>query len=73
VPFMNITCAICGSDRVKRVCRKFAARYKQVPVAIKNAEIYRCAPCGEEFFTAEQSRELSRQIKDRVREGLGLL
>jgi DNA-directed RNA polymerase subunit RPC12/RpoP len=42
-------------------------------VAIKNAEIYRCAPCGEEFFTAEQSRELSRQIKDRVREGLGLL
>ena len=70
---MNVTCAICRSDRVKRVRKKFAARYEQIPVAIKNAEMYRCAPCGEEFFTAEQSRELSRQIKDRVRENLGLL
>jgi hypothetical protein len=59
--------------RVKRVRKKPAARHKQIPVAIKNAEMYRCAPCGEEFFTAEQSRELSRRIKDRVREDLGLL
>jgi len=44
---------------VKRVRKKFAARYKQVPVVIENAEMYKCAPCGEEFFTAEQSRELS--------------
>jgi YgiT-type zinc finger domain-containing protein len=73
VPLMNITCAICDSDRVKRVRKKFAARYKQVPVVIKNAEMYRCAPCGEEFFTGEQSRELSRRIKDRVRGELGLL
>jgi YgiT-type zinc finger domain-containing protein len=73
VPFMNVTCAVCGSDRVKRVRKKFAARYKQIPVVIKNAEMYGCAPCGEEFFTAEQSRELSRRIKNRVREDLGLL
>jgi hypothetical protein len=57
---MNVTCAIRGSDRVKRVRKKLAARYNQVPVVIKNAEMYRCAPCCEEFFTAEQSRELSR-------------
>jgi len=68
---MNVTCAVCGSDRVKRVRRKFATRYNQVRAVIKNAEMYRCAPCGEEFFTAEQSRELSLQIKDRVREDLG--
>jgi len=70
---VKATCAVCGSDRVKIVRKKFAARYNQIPVLIKNAEMYRCAPCGEEFFTAEQSRELSRRIKDRVREDLGLL
>jgi YgiT-type zinc finger domain-containing protein len=70
---MKVTCAVCDSDRVKRVRKKFAARYNQVPVVIKSAEMYRCAPCGEEFFTAKQSRELSRQIKNRVREDLGLL
>ncbi len=70
---MKVTCAVCGSDRVKRIRKKFAARYKQVPVVIKNAEMHRCAPCGEEFLTAEQSRELSRRIKNRVREDLGLL
>jgi YgiT-type zinc finger domain-containing protein len=71
VPFMNVTCAVCGSERVKRVRKKFAARYKQVPVVIEKAAMYKCTPCGEEFFTAEQSRELSRQIKNRVREDLG--
>ncbi len=35
--------------------------------------MYRCETCGEEFFTAEQSRELSKQIKSRVREEAGLL
>jgi YgiT-type zinc finger domain-containing protein len=70
---MRLTCAVCDSDRVKRVRKKFAARYNRVPVVIKNAEMYRCAPCGEEFLTAEQSRELSRRIKDRVREDRGLL
>jgi YgiT-type zinc finger domain-containing protein len=65
---MKVTCAVCDSERVKRVRKKFAVRYNQVPVVIKNAEMYRCAPCSEEFFTAEQSRELSRQIKNRVRE-----
>jgi YgiT-type zinc finger domain-containing protein len=59
---MNVTCAVCGSDRVKAVRKKFAARYKQVRAVIKNAEMYMCAPCGEEFFTAERSRELSRRI-----------
>jgi HTH-type transcriptional regulator/antitoxin MqsA len=70
---MRVTCAVCESDRVKKIRKKFEARYNQVPVAIENAEMYRCESCGEEFFTAEQSRELSRQIKSRVRENLGLL
>jgi HTH-type transcriptional regulator / antitoxin MqsA len=40
---------------------------------IENAEMYRCESCGQEFFTAEQSRELSRQIKSRVRDEAGWL
>jgi putative zinc finger/helix-turn-helix YgiT family protein len=70
---MKITCAVCDSARAKKVRRKFEARYNQVPVVIENAEMYRCESCGEEFFTPEQSRELSRKIKNRVREDLGLL
>jgi len=70
---MKVTCAVCDSDRVKKIRKKFEAHYNQVPVAIENAEMYRCESCGEEFFTAEQSRKLSRQIKNRVREDLGLL
>ncbi len=70
---MKVTCAVCDSDRVKKIRKKFEARYNQIPVVIENAEMYRCESCGEEFFTAEQSRELSRQIKNRVREDLGLL
>src|SRR5271168_3380340 len=70
---MKVTCAICDADLVKKMRKKFEARYNQVPVVIENAEMYRCEGCGEEFFTAEQSRELSRRIKNRVREDLGLL
>jgi YgiT-type zinc finger domain-containing protein len=69
---MKVTCAVCDSDRVKKIRKKFEARYNQVPVTVENAEMCRCVPCGEEFFTAEQSRELSRQIRNRVREDLGL-
>ncbi len=68
---MRVTCAVCNSDGVKKIRKKFEARYNHVLVAVENAGMYRCVPCGEEFFTAEQSRELSRQIKYRVREDLG--
>lgn len=70
---MKVTCVVCDSDRARKIRKKFEARYNQVPVLIENAEMYRCEACGEEFFTAEQSRELSRQIKNRVRQELGLL
>lgn len=70
---MKIQCAVCDSDRVKKIRRKFEARYNQMPVVVENVEMYRCEACGEEFFTPEQSRELSRQMKNRVREEQGLL
>ncbi len=70
---MRVSCAVCDSERVKKMRKRFEARYNHVLVAVEDAGMYRCVPCGEEFFTAEQARELSRQIKNRVREGLGLL
>jgi putative zinc finger/helix-turn-helix YgiT family protein/AbiV family abortive infection protein len=70
---MKGTCAICDSERVRKIRNKFEARYNQVPVLIEKAEMYQCESCGKEFFTAKQSRELSRQIKHRVREEAGLL
>src|SRR5712664_82346 len=70
---MKVTCAICDSERVRKIRNKFEARYNQVPVLIEKAEMYQCESCGEEVFTAKQSRELSRQIKHRVREEAGLL
>jgi len=70
---MKIQCAVCDSDRVKKIRRKFETRYNQMPVVVENVEMYRCEACGEEFFTPEQSRELSRQMKNRVREEQGLL
>src|SRR5258708_35701847 len=35
--------------------------------------MYECESCGERFFSSEQSRTISRQIKDRVRRQFGLL
>lgn len=70
---MKVTCAVCDSDRVKKIRKRSKAPYNQVLVAVEDTGMYRCCPCGEEFLTAEQSRELSRRIKNRVREDLGLL
>jgi hypothetical protein len=67
---MNVTCAVCGSDRVKRVRKKFAVRYNQVPVVIKN-ERYIGARHAAKNSSLRNSHELSRRIKDRVREDLG--
>jgi putative zinc finger/helix-turn-helix YgiT family protein len=70
---MKIGCANCDSERAKKICKKFEARYNQTPVVIENVEMYKCESCGEEFLTPSQSRELSRRIKDHVREQSGLL
>jgi len=68
---MRITCAVCNSEKVKKIRRKFGVRYNQAPVAIEDAEMYRCESCAEEFFTPEQSREMSRRINSQVREKWG--
>ena len=70
---MKTSCAVCDSEKAKKIRKKFEARYNQMPVVIEKVEMYRCESCGEEFFTPEQSRELSRRIKQYVRDKYGLL
>jgi putative zinc finger/helix-turn-helix YgiT family protein len=69
----SMLCAICSSDKVKRVRRDFESKYNNTPVLVPNAVMCECGVCHERFFTPEQSRELSRQIKNRVRQRFGLL
>ncbi len=69
----NIVCAICDSEDTRQVNRDFDAKYNQIPIIIENAAMYQCEACGERFFTAEQSKTISREIKNRVRRQFGLL
>ena len=70
---MKTSCAICGSEKTRRVRREFPAKYNQTPVSVHNAEMYECADCGERFFTPEQARALSLAIKEQARNIAGLL
>ena len=69
----KISCASCDSEKVKKVRRKYATKYNQVPISIDNAEMYQCSACGERFFTPEQARAVSIATKNQVRQAQGLL
>lgn len=66
-------CAMCDSDNVRTVRRRFAAKYNQTPVTVPAAEMSECGKCGERFFTPEQARAVSIAVKNLVRKKLGLL
>jgi HTH-type transcriptional regulator / antitoxin MqsA len=68
-----ISCAVCGSEKVKKIRRKFAATYNQVPISIPNAEMYACTACGERFFAPDQAKALSLAVKRQARVEAGLL
>jgi putative zinc finger/helix-turn-helix YgiT family protein len=69
----SILCAVCSSKKVTQVRRDYEATYNGTPVRVPNTVMCECGACGERFFTPEQSRELSRQMKNRVRKQFGLL
>jgi len=69
----KITCAVCSSEKVRKVRKKFSAAYNQTPISIPKAEMYECAACGERFFTAEQAKAVSVAVKRQVRAEAGLL
>ena len=69
----RITCASCDSEKVRKVRRNYATKYNQVPISIKDAEMYECSTCGERFFTPGQARTVSITTKNQVRQAQGLL
>ena len=69
----KISCASCDSEKVKKIRRNYATKYIQVPISIKNAEMYECSACGERFLTPEQARAISIATKNQVRQAQGLL
>ncbi len=66
-------CAVCSSEKVKKVRRIFSATYNQTPVALPNTAMYECATCGERFFTPDQARQVSLAVRRRARSEAGLL
>ena len=69
----TITCAVCNSEKVKKIRRKFSATYNQTPISIPHAEMYECATCGERFFTPDQAKAVSLAVKGQARAEAGLL
>jgi HTH-type transcriptional regulator/antitoxin MqsA len=69
----TITCAVCNSEKVKKVRKKFSATYNQAPISIPDAEMCECATCGERFFTPDQAKAVSLAVKRQARVEAGLL
>jgi putative zinc finger/helix-turn-helix YgiT family protein len=69
----TITCAVCNSEKVKKVRKKFSATYNQTPICVPDVEMYECASCGERFFDPEQAKTVSLAVKRQARAGAGLL
>ena len=69
----TITCAVCNSEKVRKVRKKFSATYNQTPISIPGAEMYACATCGERFFTPDQAKAVSLAVKRQARAEAGLL
>lgn len=69
----TVSCAVCDSEKVKKVRREFSAKYNQMPISVPGAEMYECASCGERFFTADQAKKVSLAVKRQARADAGLL
>ena len=67
-------CPVCGAESTVKIRHApFEGKYNQLSIRVEDAESYICDACGEEFFTNEQSKELSRRVKASAREQLGVL
>ena len=69
----TISCAVCNSEKIKKVRKEFSAKYNQMPISIPDAEMYECTSCGERFFTPDQAKAVSLAVKRQARAEAGLL
>jgi putative zinc finger/helix-turn-helix YgiT family protein len=67
-------CPVCGtSGSVSLWKGEYRANYNRIPVELGEIERCACSACGEKFFTAQQSRELSRRVKAAARSHMKVL
>jgi HTH-type transcriptional regulator/antitoxin MqsA len=69
----KIICAACNAPSAIEVKKTKETKYKQMPIVVRDISLYECQRCGEEFFSATQSHEFFRRIKEECRRNLGLL
>lgn len=66
-------CPVCGTGKAKKVKTAYRTNYAGQPVSLPSVEMYRCSDCHEGFFSPEQARGVSIEVKNAVRETHGLL
>ncbi len=69
----SIACPVCAAGTAKKVNRPYRTKYDGGVVSLPSVEMFRCSECHEEFFSPEQARTASIQVKNAVRESSGLL
>jgi putative zinc finger/helix-turn-helix YgiT family protein len=70
---MKMTCPVCGSSTAKKVKTPYQTKYDGEVVSLPSVEMFRCSDCHEDFFTSEQARTVSVEVKNAVRQMYGLL
>src|SRR5580692_2154578 len=66
-------CPVCGTGKAKKVKTAYRTNYAGQPVSLPSVEMYRCSDCHEGFFSPEQARAASVDVKNAVRQTQGLL
>lgn len=68
-----MNCPICGTGKARKVRTAYRTNYAGQPVSLTDVEMFRCSECQEEFFSPEQARSVSVEVKNAVRQQFGLL
>lgn len=56
---LDITiCPSCGSDRIKRVRRKWIGKVGDHSYTVPNLELHECLACGEKVYDREAMRKI---------------
>jgi putative zinc finger/helix-turn-helix YgiT family protein len=69
----SMSCPVCEGGTAKKIKRAYRTKYNGQIVSLPSVEMFRCSNCQEEFFSPEQARSLSVEVKNAVRQSSGLL
>jgi putative zinc finger/helix-turn-helix YgiT family protein len=68
-----MTCPVCDTGKAKKIKTAYRTKYDGQVVSLPSVEMFRCSDCQEEFFSPEQARAVSVEVKNAVRQMYGLL